>query len=199
MIERPTTYYDSGTHSVTTAPASEPLSRTDVKNYLKIASVVTADDTLIDGQIVAARNIVQNYTGRKLITQTVTEKRDAFTLEKSFPLRWSPVTSVTSITYLDRNGDSQTLSPDVYGVDLYDIPNRIYLKYGQSWPDVYPHGQAITIVYVVGYASASAVPDELKQVMYMLIADMYENRTDYVKRLPTAAEYLMDQHRVKLF
>ena len=199
-------YFDAGRWAITSAPASEPLSRSEVKNYLKIAPGITADDSLIDSMIVAARNVVQRYTRRLLITQTITEKRDKLTeystgvsLLNSFPLYWGPVTSVTSVTYLDTSGNSQTLSTSVYGTDLYDAPARIYLKNLQSWPQVYDQRDAVTIVYVAGYANAAAVPDELKMAMYLLIADMYENRTDYVKKLPTAAEYLMDQHRVKVW
>lgn len=192
-------FYDSGRWAITSAPGTEPLTRTEAKNYLKVASSVTADDTLIDGLIVAARNIAQGYTGRLLITQTVTEKRDDFTQFDSFPLRWGPVTSVTSVTYTDTAGNSQTLATTVYGTSLYDIPARLFLKSGQVWPDLYDQRDVVTVVYVAGYANAAAVPDELKAAMYMLIADMYENRTDYVKKMPTAAEYLMDHHRVKLF
>ena len=199
-------YFDAGRWAVTSAPGTEPLTRSEVKNYLKIASAVTADDSLIDSMIVAARNVVQRYTRLALITQTITEKRDKLTdsasygaLLGSFPLFWGPVTSVTSVTYLDSAGASQTLSTSVYGTDLYSLPARVYLKNGQSWPLVYNQRDAVTIVYVAGYANAAAVPDELKMAMYLLIADMYENRTDYVKKLPTAAEYLMDQHRVKVW
>lgn len=190
-------YFDAGRWAITSAPATEPLTRSEVKNYLKIASGITADDSLIDSLIVAARNVVQRYTRRLLITQTVTEKRDKLTELNSFPLFWGPVTSITSVSYLDTAGASQTLSTSVYGTDLYDSPARIYLKNLQSWPLVYDQRDAVTIVYVAGYANAASVPDELKAAMYLLIADMYENRTDYVKKLPTAAEYIMDQHRVK--
>jgi predicted MPP superfamily phosphohydrolase len=35
--------------------------------------------------------------------------------------------------------------------------------------------------------------------MLLIIGDMYENRTDSVKRLPTAAEYLWNPYRVFSF
>ncbi len=52
--------------------------------------------------------------------------------------------------------------------------------------------------YVAGEAAGN-VPKAILQAMYLTIADFYENRTDYVKRLPTAAEYLLDQFRVFIF
>lgn len=190
-------FYDSGRWSVSSGPAVEPVSRTDVKNYLKVD--VSTDDSLIDSLIVAARNYVQYYTSRCLITQTIIEKRDTFTDLDSFPLLWGPVTSVTSIGYLDTAGASQTLSTDVYGTDLTSKQARIYRKYAQSWPEVYSQRDAITVTYVAGYADAASVPDEIKTAIYLMIADWYDNRTDSVRTMPTASQILLNQHRVWTF
>lgn len=109
-----------------------------------------------------------------------------------------PVQSITSITYKDANGNTQTLSTDVYLLDDYALPNAIVLKYSQSWPDTYEEQNAITVTYVAGQ-STSDLPQAIKQAMLLTIADFYENRTDYVKRLPTAAQYLLNQYRVFVF
>jgi len=58
---------------------------------------------------------------------------------------------------------------------------------------------AVIAEYVVGYSSASDVPAPLRQGMLLVIADMYENRIDSVKRLPTASEYLWNPFRVFTF
>lgn len=193
---------ESGTrYKVSVAPASEPLTASEVKTYLKVD--VSTDDSLITAIITAAREMVEAYTGRKLISQTIVQKWDDFPRtdsERFLRLAVGPLGTLSSLAYVDTAGASQTLASTVYGVDDYENPARIYLKYAQTWPDVYDEDSGVvTATYTAGYASASAVPYNLKQAMYLICADMYENRTDYVKRLPTAAEYLMDTHRVFLF
>jgi hypothetical protein len=61
------------------------------------------------------------------------------------------------------------------------------------------HTKTINVVfvrYVAGFADAASVPAPLKHGMMLVIGDMYENRTDSVKRLPTASEYLWNPYRV---
>ena len=62
---------------VTTAPAVEPVSTADAKTHLRIPASATSEDSYIDALVTAARLYVEEYTERKLITQTVTEYRDA--------------------------------------------------------------------------------------------------------------------------
>jgi uncharacterized phiE125 gp8 family phage protein len=50
------------------APASEPISLAEAKNYLRVEH--NADDTLIASQISAARIHVESRTRRALLTQT---------------------------------------------------------------------------------------------------------------------------------
>lgn len=87
----------------------------------------------------------------------------------------NPVQSVSSITYLDTNGDSQTLSTDVYGVDVARKPARIYLKSGQSWPDVYDQQNAVTVTYVAGYGDD---PDDVPAAARALIMMLVRHRFD---------------------
>lgn len=180
---------------VTTQPATEPITVAEVKLYLRVDT--DADDALISAMITAARETVELYTSRALVTQTITQKMDCFPVF-GFQLSMHPVQSITSITYKDSNGDSQTISPNVYMLDDYSLPNAVVLKNGQSWPGVYSETNAVTVVYVAGEAD-TATPKAIEQAMLLTIADFYENRTNYVKRLPTAAEYLLDQFRVFIF
>jgi uncharacterized phiE125 gp8 family phage protein len=58
----------------------------------------------------------------------------------------------------------------------------------------------VTITYTAGFSSeASGVPMQIRQAMLMMIADTYDNREDYVRKMPTASQYLLDQYRVQLF
>ena len=127
-------HYHTGTYKVTTGPASEPISASEAKNYLKVDA--STDDSLITALIQAARESCEKYLGMALITQTITERYYGFH-PCGLRLSVSPLISVSSVSYLDSGGDSQALSTDVYGVMDYEKPPFIYLKYGQVWPVTY--------------------------------------------------------------
>ncbi len=181
---------------VTAGPSVEPLSASDVKTWLKVTS--SADDTLITNLIVAARQEAENYTGLKLISQTVKEYSDTFPSSRGeLLLRFPLVSSITSVAYVDADGANQTFSS--YNSDLLSHPARLRPNYQTEWPTTKEQLKAVTITYVCGYTNAAAVPDAIKTALYLVIAKWYENRGDTLRMLPTAAEYLLNPYRVKLF
>ena len=184
-------------YKVTQGPSAEPLSVSEVKDYLKVDT--SADDTLIGTLITAAREWVERHCSLALLPQTVLQVWDG--LNDNMQLAVSPLRSVSAITYRDTSGTEQTLSASVYDVDSISTPARINRAYGQTWPAVHTTTDAASAVFTAGYDAASAVPASIKTAMLLTIADMYDNRTDYVKRLPTAAEYILQSagHRVWLF
>ena len=158
--------------SVTAAPAEEPVTASECKAWAHIST--SADDTVIGQMIVAARQWTESYTGRALVTQTITGYMDSF--ESPIDLPKPPVASVTSVKYIDTGGTQQTLSTDVYGVDTTSTPSRIYLKYNQTWPSIRGDYHGIEIILVTGYGAASAVPTQYKSAIMMLVANMDINR-----------------------
>lgn len=187
-------------YKVTSAPASEPIELTEAKNFLKVSA--SADDDLITALIVAARQEYERYTNQALVTQTIEEKFDQFPVidaynpDGIFKLTVSPVSSVSSIQYKNTSGNNTTLSSSNYIVDTHTKPCRIAPAYSVTFPDTYDEINAVTITYVAGFGNAAAVPQRIKRVLYLLIADMYENRQDGVRRYRTAAERLMNMHKV---
>lgn len=172
---------------VSTAPASEPITAATAKNWLKVDT--SADDTLIEALIASCRVWVENHCRLGLLEQTITETWD--TWPEDWRLGVSPLREVSGIYYLDTNGDQQTLSSAFYKVDNIGFPARVARKYGQSLPTLYDEVNAVSAVYTVGWDSASAIPGPIITAMELMIADNYENRQDSIKRLPTAAEYLL--------
>ena len=182
---------------VTTAPTTEIWTVSEVKDYLKVDT--SADDTLISTLIQSARQAAESYLNQALITQTITEKLDRL----SNPLLYlsvSPVISVSSFQYADSNNSTQTFDATNYVVDTFNKPARLSLAYGKSWPTLYGNINDVTITYTAGYSTQpSGVPYQIRQAILMMVADSYDNREDYIKKLPTASEYLLDQYRVQLF
>ena len=57
-----------GSLVVSSAPSSEPLTLSDTKSYLRVDH--SSDDSLITSLIIASRQLVEEHTGRALITKT---------------------------------------------------------------------------------------------------------------------------------
>ena len=182
---------------VTTAPAKEVWTLNEVKNYLKVDT--SADDTLITTLLQSAREVAERYLNQALITQTITEKLDRLNSPVLY-LSVSPVIAVSSFQYADSQNTTQTYNSINYIVDNFEKPARLSVAYGKTWPTLYGNINDVTITYTAGYGTEpSGVPMQIRQAVLMMVADGYDNREDYIKKLPTASEYLLDQYRVQLF
>lgn len=193
--------------AVTTAPATEPITLDEAKDWLKVDD--TADNDLITALITATREWAEELSGRKLITQTITENLDEWPNSSyrnrrgEILLSVAPVQSVTSIRYYDENGTQQTLSSSRYIVDTRTDPTRIALKSDFSWPTLENRISAIEIIYVAGYGSASAIPEGIKTAMKLYLGNLYERRTNDPQSPFTVknsvAERLLGFFRIKTY
>ena len=155
-----------------TEPSQEPVTVSEAKLWAHIDT--SADDWTVGCMITAAREWAELYSGRSFMTQTLTEKLGMFsnTMELPYP----PLSSVTSITYIDADGATQTLDASVYDVDTTTEPGLVTLAYDESWPTTRNEHHAVTITYVAGYGTADDVPDKMKNAIMMLVANMDINR-----------------------
>jgi uncharacterized phiE125 gp8 family phage protein len=188
------------TIQVVTPPASEPLTLAEVKEFLRVDH--SDDDATLAIFIAAARQLCESYTRLALMPTTFEEYFDDFpqytgTYKDEIHLSRSPVQSITYVKYIDGNETTITANAADYKTDLISRPARISPDNG--WFGTYETINAVFIRYVAGFADAASVPAPLKHGMLLIIGDMYENRTDSVKRLPTTAEYLWNPYRVFSF
>ena len=158
--------------TVTTPPASEPLTVAEAKHNLRVEH--DTEDLLIDSLIVAAREYVEVVTGRALISQTLRLTLDRFPASCIYLPR-PPLVSVSSVAYVNGVGSTITLTNNTdYRYDAYSEPGR--LEPVTTWPIADERLAAVTITYVAGYADADAVPRTIKQAMHLLIGHWYQNR-----------------------
>ena len=180
--------------AIQTAPSIEPVTTAEVKLVSRIRSTVTTYDTMLANYITAARQAVEKYLGRALITQTLNLYYDNFPCNnEEMILIYSPVRSVSSITYVDTDGVTQTLSASNYRTDLLSITPRITIAYGESWPSIREVTNAIKITYIAGYGDAATdVPAPIKECIKSLCADLFEH--------PEAnLEFKLEQNRTYQF
>lgn len=139
-------------YKITTPATVDPISLTEAKLHLRVDA--DADDELIRGLIRAATLWCESYERRAYCVKTVTMNMDEWKDELFLPI--SPLIQVDSITYIDGDGDTQTLSTDIYTVDTISEPGRITLAYEQNWPVIRAVTDCITITYKVGYCTKFA-------------------------------------------
>lgn len=189
---------------VITGPTTEPITQTDAKNWLKVDT--TADDDLITSLIAATREHIEAMTGLALFTQTVQEKLnwwpefDSVTNPfQAFNLLRYPVQSITSITYLDSDGNSQTFAAENYVLNnTTGNFASIGLAADKSWPSIRNQLGAITVNYIAGWATVGEIPEDLKIALKLLLAYFYERRADGIKQYPSIAENLINKHYIQL-
>jgi uncharacterized phiE125 gp8 family phage protein len=166
--------------SIVTEPGDEPVDLDTVKAHLRVD--VDDENTLIVQLITAARQYAEAFTRRPLMPQTWDLKLDEFPYG-CIVLPKPPVTAISSVSYVDQNGDTQTWSSSLYQTDLpagpAAMPARIEPIFGTAYPTAREVFNAVTVRFVCGYADAETVPAAIKAAMLLLIGDWYANRENF--------------------
>ena len=187
-------------HKITSQPASEPVSLEEAKLHLKVD--YTTDDNLITDLIASARAYAEEYTNTKFFTQTVEEVFDCFPISDSTALEllFSPIQSVSSVTYIDMSGTNTAWDSANYSTDTFTKPARILPAYGQTWPSTRDTLNAVKVTYLTGYSAVSDIPKPIKQAILLLIGEHYEKRQNDPQSPFTykssAAQHLLDRYRM---
>lgn len=194
-------------YKIITPVASEPITLADARKHLRIepygSPATHPDDAYVTALISVVRSWCEQYLQRALAEQTIELALDEFT--KTIALPFAPIQSVTSITYIDTDGATQTLATSVYAFDSYS--NKITLKYDQYYPQTQLINNAVLIRYVAGYtngASPDTYPLEyaIKAAMLLLIGHLYENRqentTANMSALPMGIYSLLQPYKLGL-
>lgn len=138
--------------TISTQPVVEPIALNEAKLHLRIDA--NAEDEYVTSLIQAARQWCEGYEGQAYMMRTIKVYLDSFA-EISLP--FFPLVSVSSIQYVDSDGNTQTLSSSYYTVDTDSTPGRVYLAYNQTWPTIRDVKKAVTITCNVGYATTFTV------------------------------------------
>ena len=208
------------------APAVEPVTLSDLKAFLRVD--VTDDDALITGLGAAARALVENLTGRRLVNQTWAMFLDEFPtnrpsirsqvlntmnlvqlpfVDREIVIPLGPCTAITALKYTDANGVQATFDASNYVADVKSEPARLGLKDTADWPDPEAGLQkmlAIEVDFSLGYgADGTAAPPELILAIKMMAAHFYEHREAVsdmkMAEVPMAVGHLIDSYRMFQF
>ena len=171
--------YNSVTRA--TGPAVEPLTVAEAKLHLRVD--ISDDDAYIGTLITAAREWVEAYLDRTLITTQLILRAAEFPTEELELARPPMVASGTAtavvITYTLADTTTATLSTALYRVDRTSTPGNVAPIINGTWPsDVIEDANAVAVTYWAGYGPTSAsVPATIRHAMLMLIGHWYESRS----------------------
>lgn len=141
-------------YQLTEGTVIEPVTLAEAKSYARCLTG-TAEDTLFNILISAARNSIEKFTGLSLVEKSV--KVSFMNPAGYFELPYGPVTNDPVIK--DSNG--LVITPTVIGYDFPVIQDAFY--------------DYATAEYTVGYTT---IPVELKVAILDQITFLYENRGD---------------------
>lgn len=159
----------------------------------------TTEDPVLTALIEAARQKVEDLTGRALVTQTWDLFMDGWPYEILVP--YPPLQSVTTLKYTDENGDQQTWASSNYTVDTGKEPGRIVRAYNVVWPTVRDVINNVEVRFVAGYGDPGDVPQLLKQAILVMAGHWYEERTPtvtgaIVATIPFMARSMMSTYKI---
>ena len=191
-------YVPYGKLVLKTAPASTVISLAEAKTFLRIDSDYDDDDNYITSLINVATNVVEEFTRRRLISQTYNIYYDEF--PPYIDLQVGDRITVSHIKYYDTNNSLQTLAVSNYDLDTRIKPGRIYQSETGDFPNTYERPNAVEVEFVVG-AAASDVPAPIVQAIYIIVGRYYENRQDVVtgtiaSELPLMVDHLLTPYRL---
>lgn len=185
----------------TVEPTGEPvvfdgldnLAEVGVKQHLRLDD--GGEQVFVEGLITAARQHVERVTGRSLMLQTWRLTLDGFPAGRlnddrspaiegdDLLLPYPNLLAVTSIKYDDVDGTEQTIDAADYRAQVDDVPGRIALAYGKSWPSTRGHAGGVRVLYTAGYsagvtlaAQRAAVPQSIKLAILLLVGHWFEHR-----------------------
>lgn len=175
----------------------------DASLGVEVPTQNTTGDPEIAALLSTARIHVENDLRRALIARTLDYKTSCLPSCGELPLPLAPVISVTSVTYLDTDGASQTLATTEYEVDAGPaLPVVIHRQYQKTWPRVQASRLPVTVRFVAGYGTnATDVPLPIRQAIKLLIGDLYTNREANAAQLLKGGTYsaLLDYYRIRTF
>lgn len=204
-LRPPVSFWQYRGNRLATAPASEPITLTELKTALRITD--TNEDTYLTDLITEARQEIEDATGIAFISQawvltldhwppvseqwwdgvrdghinTVYEAGSALARTmRSVELPRYPLITVDTVTVYDEASNATAVTiADTFNIDITFLRGRMTLQSGATWPVALRANDAISIAYTAGYgADATTVPAPLKRAVRNMAAYMYEHRGD---------------------
>lgn len=184
--------------TLVTAPTQEPASLEDALTFLRVDNADEAP--LVEALLAAGREIIEKYTSRALLTQTLKATVDAFPTGRTIELPRVPLASVTSIKYWPASGGAQT-TWDSSNYTVITATNQIVILDGTDWPDTAVRPDAVEITYGAGATAPGAVPAPLRHAVLLMCSHLYENRATVANAamfdVPMSLKHILEAYKTE--
>ena len=189
---------------VITQPIVEPLTLEQARKHLRVTPYGSPpehpDDDDILSAITDARQYCEDYTGRSFAEKIYEIALDAFPCGAIELPMGAPLISVDAISYVDAEGNLETLATNLYAVDKYQMPGWVVSAVGAYWPETLAAVNAVKVQYKAGYNDANPLPGNARRALKLVMADFFENRENStplaLRRIPNPAETLLNSLRL---
>lgn len=169
---------------------AEPVTIAEAKQHLNLDT--SNFDTYITNLLIpASRRYCENFLNRSIVAGSTVLTLDAFPLGP-ITLPNGPVGSVTTVSYVDTDGATQTFT------DFTLTGDQISPDFGYEWPATRAQLGAVTITYSAGY---STLEPDIKFAILIVLADLFEYRTvtmDVQRYENPAAMNLLQPYRIAM-
>lgn len=156
-----------------TAPSELPVTLEEMKRYIQVD--FNDDDATQQALIAAATDHLDGYSGilgRCLIAQQWACEFPAWSDALRLPF---PDVTAATVTYLDAEGDEQTLSSAAYEIIETDLGAEIRFRADVERPVLSGSvASPVRVQFTAGYGAAADVPWSLKVAIMQLAAHWYD-------------------------
>lgn len=160
---------------VSAVAAPEPVTVAELRAWTRLSHA--AEDGVLADQIAAARDQIERACRLVLRPSTLVLRTEHFPrVGESMWLPRSPLSALTSISYLDTAGVRQTWEAAKYRCDLKAERPRLVPAHGQAWPAHICEPGSIEVTVEAGYADAAAIPPAIKKAVALLGGIYFEDR-----------------------
>lgn len=177
----------------TVEPTEEPVTLSEIKTHLRISGC--DDDLALKQYLKSAREEAENHIDETLMESTWEYRLDEFPDEICLPM--GPIQSISSISYVDTDGATQTFSDYQFNRE-----GKLKPAYGEEWPETRDQYDAVTITYVAGESDADRIQDDIKQAIKLMVGSYDISREDIVigvgtvvTEAPKTAVNLLNRYR----
>lgn len=158
---------------------TEPITEADARTHLRVESDDPGADQ-IGTMITAARQAVERYLAVTIVNRARSYTIDRFpTIMRRIKLPNGPVTAITSVSYVDTDGATQTLTGSDVRLVNYEQADVIEPLFGETWPATREIPGAVTVNYTAGMMTGSplTLPDKtIRQAILLHIGDLWAYR-----------------------
>lgn len=176
-----------------TAATGEPVSAADAMAHARVDD--SSESTYVSGLVSAARAHCEMMTGRGLSNEV--RKLYAGDWSQCYDLDRTPIASITSVTYLPEDYSAAVTVDTGEYLLCAGEPDRVVFKNTFTFPALADRPDAVTIQYQVG---ASILPPLLLAAIKMIVADLYDLRTEsitgtIISKNPRVQQ-ILESHRI---